>query len=148
MTRCLRSPVTGTLCRVVLGGAFLYANALKLFHPEETARLIQAYRILHPDLLNLAAITLPWMQALPAALLVAGLWVRGAALALAAMLVGFTGAAASVMARGMEIDCGCSLPFLGERVDWVMVVRNLVLLSLAGQIIAWPSSFLSARRSD
>jgi len=145
--RALASPVTGAVCRLLLGGAFVYANWTKLLHPEEAARLIYGYRILHPDLLNLAGVAFPWVEFVPGALLVVGILPRSAAAALGGLLAVFIGSAALVMMRGLDIACGCFLPLVGDRVDWTMIVRNSVLILFALQIITWPSSFLARRRS-
>ncbi len=55
----LSHPITGAVCRLLLGGIFLYTAVPKLTHPAEFARLVYGYRILDPSLVNLAGITLP-----------------------------------------------------------------------------------------
>ena len=144
--RVLCHPVTGAVCRLLLGGLFVYSDFPKLLRPDEFARLIYGYRILHPDLINLAGIILPWVELVPGVLLVIGLWPRSAALLLAGLLTLFIGAAALVMLRGLDISCGCFFPFFTDRVGWVMILRDSVFLLFALQIIAWPSSFLPRRR--
>lgn len=145
MKRALSHPLTGHLCRLLLGGAFVYANAGKLLRPDEAARLISAYRLLHPDLLNLAGITFPWIGFVPGLLLLLGILPRSAAALLAGLLLLFMDSAGLVMLRGLDIQCGCFLPLFGDRVGWSMLARNTVLLLFAAQIIAWPTSFLRRR---
>jgi len=145
MKSLLRHPLTGHICRLLLGGAFVSANWSKLLRPDEVARLIYGYRIIHPDLLNLAAIIFPWIEFIPGALLLIGILPRSAATILGGLLAVFIGAAALVIARGIQIKCGCFLPLVGDRVDWIMILRNSLLILLALQIIAWPSTFLSRR---
>lgn len=143
--RWLASPITGAVCRLLVGGSFIYADFPKLLKPYEFARLIYGYRILHHDMINLASITLPWVELVPGAFLVIGIMVRSAALLLAGLLAAFVGAAALVMMRGLTISCGCFFPFFTDRVGWAMILRNLVLMLLALQVIIWPSTFLPKR---
>lgn len=145
--RFLGSPVTGAVCRLLLGGVFIYSDSHKLLRPDEFARLIYGYRILHPDLVNLAGIILPWVELVPGLFLVIGLLPRSSAALLGGLLALFIGAAALVMMRGLSIHCGCFLPILSDRVGWPLILRNSVLLLLALQIIIWPSSFLPRRRA-
>jgi uncharacterized membrane protein YphA (DoxX/SURF4 family) len=146
MKRFLGHPITGHVCRLLLGGAFVYANATKLVRADEVARLIYGYRILHPDLVNLAGIAFPWVELIPGALLVIGILPRSAATLLGGLLGVFIGAAALVMMRHIDIECGCFLPLVGDRVDWIMIVRNAILILLALQVMVWPTSFLARRR--
>jgi uncharacterized membrane protein YphA (DoxX/SURF4 family) len=92
---------------------------------------------------NLVAVTLPWIELLAGLLLVAGVWRRESALVIALLLVVFLVAAASVLARGIDVEnCGCvSLakaeagqswrPAWTKGVGWFLVTRNLVLLGVA-----------------
>jgi uncharacterized membrane protein YphA (DoxX/SURF4 family) len=145
LIRLLSSPVTGAICRVLLGVAFVYTDFPKLMKPYEFARLIYGYRILHPDMVNLVGVILPWVELVPGAFLVIGILPRSAAALLGGLLAFFIGAAGLVMARGLNISCGCFFPFLSDRVGWVMIARDAVLLLLAVQIVIWPSSFLPKR---
>ena len=137
--RLLRGPAIGAICRLLLGGLFIYAAVPKLLDPYAFARLIYGYRILHRDLVNLAALLLPWIELLPAALLVLGICVRSAGVVLGGVLVAFLGAMGLAMARGLHIECGCFLPLFGDKVGWSTLLRDAVLLLLALQVIVWPS---------
>ena len=84
---------------------------------------------------NLVAVLLPWVEALAGALLIAGIWRRESALVIAVLLVVFLGAAASVLARGIDVEnCGCfstakaEEPAWWKGVGWFLLARNLVLL--------------------
>jgi len=143
----LSRPATGATCRLLLGGVFVYTAVSKLTNPAEIAPLINGYRLLHPDLVNLAAITLPWVEFVAGALLILGIAPQSAALVVAGLLGLFIGAAFLALVRGLEISCGCFLPFVGsERLTWVLLPRDGVLLLLAMQVLVWPSSFLSDSR--
>ena len=77
------------ILRLVLGGIFLYAGAIKIVNPAAFATGIGNYRLLAHEWLNLLAITLPWIEVIAAALLIAGVWKRASALLIALMLVVF-----------------------------------------------------------
>lgn len=141
--RALRHPVSGAVCRLLLGGVFIYTGLPKLLHPAEFARLAAGYRIIHPELVNLFGITMPWVEAIAGAFLVIGILPRSSALVIAGLLAMFIGAAFLALARGLEISCGCFFPLLGEdRLTWRLVIRDSIMLAIALQPLIWPSSFI------
>lgn len=136
--------------RLVLGGAFVVAGWMKLFHgvwdradPTQTfAESIKAYRVLDPQthlgVLTNAAFVLPWGELIAGVLLVLGAWTRAAALVVAGMLVLFTGATISLIAREISTSCACfgALEWpCGSTVGWCQVGRNAVLLVGAAYLI-------------
>jgi putative oxidoreductase len=143
LTRMLANPATGAICRLLLGGIFIYTGIPKLMHPAEFARLVYGYRILHPSLVNLVGITLPWIEVIAGAFLVIGIIPRSAGLVITSLLALFIGAGFLALARGLDIKCGCFFPFMGEhQLTWALLVRDGVLLVLALQPVVWPSSFV------
>jgi uncharacterized membrane protein YphA (DoxX/SURF4 family) len=146
--RRLGHPVVGAICRLLLGAIFLYTAMPKLLRPDEFARLVYGYRILHADMVNLAGIIMPWVELAAGAFLVIGILPRSSALVIAGMLVVFIGAGFLGLVRGLEISCGCFFPFMGdEELNWDLLVRDAVMLLFAIQVMVWPSSFLPGRRS-
>lgn len=139
----LRSPRLHLLARLVLGGFFVYASLDKIWDPAAFAKIVYQWQVVGPVASNLVAVTLPWVELVAGLLLVAGVWRRESALVIALMLVVFLAAAASVMARGIDVEnCGCvSLakdaaqaawpPAWTKGVGWFLVARNLVLLAAA-----------------
>jgi len=147
VSRVLRHPVTGAVCRLLLGGIFIYTGLPKLLHPAEFARLAAGYRILHPELVNLFGITMPWVEVVGGACLVIGVLPRSSALVIAGLLAAFIGAAFLALARGLEISCGCFFPLLGEsRLTWKLAIRDAIMLAIALQPLIWPSGFIPGRR--
>ena len=49
----------GTLARLVLGGVFLVAGALKVGDPDASVRAVQAYRLLPTGVAEVVGYTLP-----------------------------------------------------------------------------------------
>jgi len=95
------------LCRLTLGGLFLYAGLSKAGDVTAFARDVANYRILPYSWNYLAAAILPYVEFIVGLLLVAGRRVRAAALVSGGLTVFFMLALASVALRGLDIDCGC-----------------------------------------
>jgi len=121
-----------TTLRIALGGLFVFSGVVKLSDPQAFAFAIKGFKLVQDhDLIAQATFSIPWTEVLVGALLIAGLYTRAAAGALIAMLVVFTGAVISVIARDIDTTCGCFGNFLGAEIDWLTVVRNAVLLLFA-----------------
>lgn len=136
-TRCdWRRGLDLCFVRLVLGGLFLFAAVIKLQDPQAFATAIKAFRLLPTDVIVWPAFIIPWMELVLAVALVAGLWSRSAALGLALLLIAFGGAMVSVMARGLDVECGCFGRFFGQKVGWESLVRNVVFLALAAPVVA------------
>jgi len=97
-----------TILRVILGAIFMYAAWTKLREPWALFAIsIDSYQVLPLWAVEFIARTLPWLELLLGALLIAGIW-RGVAAAAATLLLGvFFGLMIRAMAKGMQIDCGC-----------------------------------------
>ncbi|HEX2072952.1 MAG TPA: MauE/DoxX family redox-associated membrane protein, partial [Geodermatophilus sp.] len=100
-------PWVAAVARWVLGGVFLVAGALKLPDPDAAVRAVRAYRLLPEPLVAPVAFGLPVLEIAVGLALVAGVFVRTAAVAGAALLVVFLAGVGSAWARGLQIDCGC-----------------------------------------
>jgi len=119
------------IARILLGAIFLYAAYDKILHPEAFSAIVQNYRILAPQLSNLAAIFLPWLEAVCGLALVAGILPRGAAAIATALMLVFIGALGFNLMRGLDVQCGCfsTSPAQGDvKTD---LVRDGAILILA-----------------
>jgi uncharacterized membrane protein YphA (DoxX/SURF4 family) len=131
------------LCRLLLGGVFVWAGAVKALDVPAFAGQVAAYRLL-PYAWNYAvAATLPYVELLAGALLLGNFKVRPATALLATLNSIFIVVLGSVLARGLEIDCGCFGPDAGTT-PWQALGRDLLLLALAVAVYrqheryAWP----------
>lgn len=97
----------GLLARVVVGGVWVYAGALKLPHPEASVTAVRAYQILPTDTAETVAHVLPMLEVVVGGCLLVGLLVRFSGGVSALMQAAFIAGIASVWARGIAIDCGC-----------------------------------------
>ena len=134
--------------RVALGAFFLWASLDKIAHPAAFAKIVYQWQVLGPVGSNLVAVLLPWIEALAAVLLMAGLWKRESAAVIAVLLVVFIGAAASVMARGIDVEnCGCTSVAAGHKAEKsfftgvgpFLILRNLVMLGGALLLVGAPT---------
>ena len=121
--------------RVGLGGLFVVTGALKIAEPAAFAVEIHNYQ-LFPALAPLLAATLPAIElSLGAALLVGPRpWLRAGAFASAALLLVFTVAVGSAVARGINISCGCFGAGSGP-VTLLTVLRDVALLAASVAIL-------------
>jgi putative oxidoreductase len=127
---------------LVLGGAFIFAGAIKAWDPVKFAGSVQNFHILSWPLGVRLAFYLPWLEILCGVALIVG-WLRSGALAImSALMVIFIAASVSARMRGINVDCGCfgsvtkNLTF-----SWHLAID---LAMLAGLLALW---FLPNRRS-
>ncbi|HSJ50985.1 MAG TPA: MauE/DoxX family redox-associated membrane protein [Actinomycetota bacterium] len=116
-------------CRLVPAGLLLWAGLAKAFDRQESILAVDAYDVLPEPGVRLVAALLPWVEVGVAILLIAGLFVRFAGLATAALGVMFIAAMGQAKARGLEIDCGCfggGGP--GQGVSWWDIVRDVPIV--------------------
>ncbi len=79
---------------------------------------------------NIVAIVMTWTEFLVGLSLLNGVAARSGALLAAAMNVVFIGAAASAMARGLDIECGC-FTVAKSTVGWGLLGRDIVFLAMS-----------------
>lgn len=115
--------------RVVVGGVFVYAGAMKLCDVDAFRELLSRYGMVPDFALGFVAVTLPAFECVVGTLLVFSRWVRISAAATSAMLVVFIVALAQAGVRGLDVSCGCfgGSSFASGGV-WEAVVRDIVLL--------------------
>ena len=115
--------------RVVVGGVFVYAGAMKLCDVVAFRELLSRYGMLPEFALGFVSVALPAFECVVGTLLVFSRWVRISAAAISAMLVVFVVALAQAGVRGLDVSCGC---FGGASSAsggvWEAVVRDIVLL--------------------
>ena len=103
----LTSPWLTIRVQLALGALFVIAAVPKIVDPPSFAHMIYNYRIVPGSVINLMALTMPWVELLAGLALILGVWRRAALMLIAAMLVVFITAIGINLARGNAIDCGC-----------------------------------------
>jgi uncharacterized membrane protein YphA (DoxX/SURF4 family) len=146
-------PWAATAARLLLGVILVVAGALKLPDPAAAVRAVRAYRLLPEALVGPVAFGLPVLEIAVGLALLAGVFVRTAAIASALLMVVFLAAVGSAWARGLQIDCGCfgggGQVAAGRTAYPGEVARDLGLLIVALLLARRPASrFALGGRSD
>jgi uncharacterized membrane protein YphA (DoxX/SURF4 family) len=132
------------LCRLFVGGLFLYAAATKLPDMAKFAVDVANYRLLPASLVPVTAAVVIGLEVVTGVALVLGVWARPAAIALSGLLVVFTAGIAQALARGIDLKCGC---FGGQQAaTWWTVLRDLAILAPALAVAIWGPGRLLPRR--
>lgn len=126
--------LTGALILAVVFGS---AGPPKLTSRDAFQGVLANYRLLPQPLIAPIAVALPCAEILIAIGLVVPATRSIAALCAALLLLLFAAAMAINLLRGRrDIDCGCAMGLLRERIGWPLVARNLLLAAVA-LVIAW-----------
>lgn len=136
--RVLEHPLLGLIARLVVGGIFVMYAVDKIAAPADFALNIERYQLLPLPVVNLVAIVLPWVELVVGLFLIAGIRVRAVAAIAAVLLIVFLIAIGSAMARGLQINCGCSAH--AETVGWGKLIEDAVYLLLALRLVWNPAS--------
>ena len=143
------------ICRLIVGGVFIYAAASKILVPCELAKDMYLYHIAPGSLINIGAIILPYVEIILGICLIVGIVPRGSALGLSLVLLFFIVLLSINFVRGVDFECGCfgdtktdicniisvkyqeSHPDI-DRITFVRIrtacgiFRNIILLGLSG----------------
>jgi putative oxidoreductase len=122
------------LARLVLGVIFASAGALKIYDPGAFAIELERYQLFPWKICAVTANYLPWLEVLTGICLFLKWFERGALLLITLLLSVFTLALASALVRGLNIDCGCFGHALVSTGTIAPILRNIVLLLLAGML--------------
>lgn len=124
------TPALALVCRLLVGGVFIYASWDKLLQPDGFAQAIYHYRLVPLSLLHPLALLLPMTELVLGLGLILGVLRRGAALLAAFLTVVFLVAIGTALARGLDISCGCFHTDGGHGVGLDLFGRDLILLLL------------------
>ncbi|MCF8239972.1 MAG: DoxX family membrane protein [Melioribacteraceae bacterium] len=114
--------------RYLIGLVFVFSGIEKIISPEHFAVSIINYKMFPTEIVNIIAITLPWLELIVGILLIFGLYVRENALIVNAMLLLFTIMVLVALLRGLDIDCGCFGTLDHQKVGIQKITENLLLL--------------------
>ena len=127
------------LFRLIVGGIFLISGIAKIADPVRFLLTLREFQLLPGALESFLAVYLPWLEFLLGLCVVLGVLHRTASLMIAGLNGFFIIAIGSVMARGIEVDCGCfgllaDALHLPDLADGKAIVRNLVLMGMCVHI--------------
>ncbi len=137
----------GLVARLVTGGVWIVAGALKLPHPADSVRAVRAYDLLPEAIVPAVGHLLPVVEVVIGLCLVLGVMVRGTSVVSGVLFVAFIIGISSAWARGLSIDCGCfggggeipdaAAQYPGE------IARDVGLLVLSLWLVVRPGSRLA-----
>lgn len=132
----------GLLARLILGGIWVYAGALKVGDLPASVSAVRAYQLLPTDVADVVGRTLPMLEIVVGACLILGLLIRFNGAVSALLQVAFVIGIASVWSRGIEINCGCfgdggPDPDALSKYPWE-IARDLGLLALSVLLVVRP----------
>jgi uncharacterized membrane protein YphA (DoxX/SURF4 family) len=137
----------GLLARVVTGGVWIVAGAIKLPDPAQSVAAVRAYQLLPSSVVSTVGQLLPVIEIVVGLCLVVGLLTRGAAVVSALLFVAFIVGIASVWSRGINIDCGCfggggADPDAASSYPWE-IARDTALFAASLFVVWLPSTRLA-----
>jgi uncharacterized membrane protein YphA (DoxX/SURF4 family) len=134
----------GLVARVVTGGVWIVAGALKLPDPAASVRAVRAYDLLPEAIVPTVGHLLPVLEIVIGVCLVLGLLTRAAALLSSLLFLAFIIGIASAWARGLQIECGCfggggTSASASDEYPWE-IARDLGLLALSLWLVWRPAT--------
>ncbi len=137
----------GLLARLVTGGVWIVAGALKITDPAASINAVRAYQLLPSSVAETVGLTLPAVEIVVGLALVLGVLTRGAGAVSALLFVAFIVGIASVWARGIEIDCGCfggggAKEDAASSYPWE-IARDVALLAASAYVALLPRTRLA-----
>lgn len=129
--------------RLAIGALLIVAGALKAHDGvTATASTIAAYRLLPPSVVGPLAVALPYAEIVLGGYLVAGFFVRAAALVATVQFLIFAAAVASLVVRNLPADCGCFGSAIPTPPSWAHVAVDVGLAIAAAVIVRFaPGAF-------
>jgi uncharacterized membrane protein YphA (DoxX/SURF4 family) len=136
------------LLRIVLGIIFIYAAIEKISDPAAFSNSINNYKLLPLSLVNILAISLPWIELSAGLLLLFGVYVKENSTIISILLIVFFVAIAISLARGLNIDCGCFGTSDGAKISLIKLGENLVLIFIGSFLMKFGSDLFSLKESS
>lgn len=132
--------------RVTLAVVFVVASLDKVAHPDRFAVAIANYHLVPQGLINLMAITLPWVELSVGLLLLLGLWVRPGLLLVEGLLSLFIVAILIALSRDLDISCGCfsTDPSAHSMTRWTLY-WDIIWLAMGLHALLFDRGLLSIR---
>ena len=128
--------VINWILRLVVGGAFVVAGVLKIADPTTFATAVSNYGLVPHELINLVAILIPWIEIVAGSFVLAGIWLRAAALVITTLTIMFAIVIVSALAQGLNIECGCFGTIGGKHIGLANLAIDATLFCLAA-LLAW-----------
>jgi uncharacterized membrane protein YphA (DoxX/SURF4 family) len=129
--------------RCILAFIFIFSGIEKIADPAGFSEAILNYKLLPEMWINLAGITIPWIELTAGVLLLFGISVKENAFIISTLLLIFILAIGISIARDLNIDCGCFGTSGGTKVGFTKIGENIILLGLGVLLLFYNSTLLS-----
>lgn len=146
MLTIFQHPLFSLALRIFLGLIFILAAVEKVANPDAFAKNIGNYHLLPYEWLNIAALTMSWIELFCGIFLLMGVKVRAVSLTTSGLLVVFIIAIVSAVLRGFSIECGCfaqesaALAEKASKVGWTKVAEDVGYLAAAVALYFFPGT--------
>ncbi len=138
------NPYVAAGFRLFLGGSFILASMSKIPYPAEFAENVAGFMMVPTWGVNLMGVIMPWSELVTGLFLILGIRTRAAATIIGLLLVMFIVGLTINLLKGTPINCGC-FESVGEPIGWELVVRDVIMLVMAGQILLHDRLFVFDR---
>jgi uncharacterized membrane protein YphA (DoxX/SURF4 family) len=130
------------ILRLFLGVTLIYASLDKIANPDQFARIVYNYRILPEFLINVFAVTLPWVELVTGLFLIFGIFIESASLLTSFLFVVFIIAISINLFRGIDLNCGCfSTDPAGKKEGANLLIRDFIYLFFGIMIFFFHKNF-------
>lgn len=116
--------------RIIVGMMFLIVGIGKISNAAEFAKEIGNYGILPEQFLNIASISVAWLELLIGLFFLFGVEIKASGLLIFLLLFVFTTAVIIAMAKGLNINCGCYSNIASQKVGMPKVFENVGMMIL------------------
>lgn len=136
------------ILRIYLALIFILSGLEKINDLNGFAQSIENYKILPMALINITAITIPWIEVITGALLLLGINIKENSLIILFLLLIFTTALIIALAKGLNINCGCQGAAYMQKINVTKIFENIsfIIMSLLG--IKYPRQKLTFLNSS
>jgi uncharacterized membrane protein YphA (DoxX/SURF4 family) len=93
------------------------------------------YWLVPHELINLVAVLVPWLEITAGLFVLAGIWLRAAALVITSLTVMFFVVIVSALVRGLNIECGCFGTIGGTHIGLMNLAIDSALFFLAALLV-------------
>lgn len=139
-----QNPYTAVVFRLVLGVSFIMASMSKIPYPAEFSENVAGFQMVPFLGVNFWSLVMPWMELIAGLFLILGIRTRAASSIIGGLLVLFIVGLALNLMKDAPINCGC-FESVGEPIGWELVIRDVVMLVMAMQIILYDRLFIFDR---
>ncbi len=139
-----QNPYTAVVFRLVLGVSFIMASMSKIPYPAEFSENVAGFQMVPFLGVNFWSLVMPWMELIAGLFLILGIRTRAASSIIGGLLLLFIVGLTINLVKDAPINCGC-FESVGEPIGWELVIRDVVMLVMAMQIILYDRLFIFDR---